>query len=256
MLEKYLEELGFQEKEALIYLALLECDHLSVAQLATKTDIKRPTVYVVLETLEKKGLVSETQVGKKTHYMAESPDRLETYVERQRLVFDERAKRVKDIIPQIKGVQRTAGERPVVRYFEGREGILSSLEEIYGPSSGENGLSHFIYSSDLLDEIFSKDEREKYRSLRLKKNVRAKSIYTRSAGDREQGTQSDRVRVDGEKYPLSCDIQIHENKVRISILGEFVSGILIESKDLADTMRSIFALAFEEAKEQEAGRGK
>lgn len=80
MLEKYLQEIGLNEKESAIYLALLQVDSASVVSLADKTKIKRPTVYVVLEALAKKGLVSEVEIGNKTHFAAESPERLETFV--------------------------------------------------------------------------------------------------------------------------------------------------------------------------------
>lgn len=129
MLEKYLQEIGLSDKEAAVYLALLATDNSSVIELANKTKIKRPTVYVILENLSKKGLVSETTVSKKTHYQAEPPERLETFTERQKITLDERAKRLKDIIPQIKSVQRESGERPVVRFFEGREGTISTNED-------------------------------------------------------------------------------------------------------------------------------
>ena len=54
MLEKNLEELGLGDKEAAVYVALLAVDHASVLDLAKKTKIKRPTVYVALDSLEKK----------------------------------------------------------------------------------------------------------------------------------------------------------------------------------------------------------
>src|ERR1035437_1752533 len=106
MLEKYLQEIGLTDKESTVYLALLQVDSASVLDLAKKTKINRSTTYVVLESLKKKGLVSETSVGKKTHYQAESPERLKTYVERQKVVFEERSKRLDDIIPELKATQR------------------------------------------------------------------------------------------------------------------------------------------------------
>lgn len=138
MLEKYLQDIGLNEKEATLYLALVQVDNSSVIDLSKKTKINRSTVYVVLEGLAKKGLVSETTVGKKTHYQAEPPERLETFVERQKVNLDEQSKRLKDIIPQIKTVQRETGERPVVKYFEGREGIIAANEEFFATSEGRS----------------------------------------------------------------------------------------------------------------------
>ena len=65
MLEKYLQDIGLNEKESKVYLALLAVDNSSVLDLSKKTELNRSTTYVVLETLAKKGLVSETTVGKK-----------------------------------------------------------------------------------------------------------------------------------------------------------------------------------------------
>ena len=65
MFEQFLEEIGLSEKEAKIYLALLQVDSALISDLAEKTKINRTTVYPVLESLAKKGLVSELQEGKK-----------------------------------------------------------------------------------------------------------------------------------------------------------------------------------------------
>ena len=143
MLEKYLQEIGLNEKEAAVYLALLQYDNASVIEIAGKTRINRSTTYTILESLARKGLSSETTVGKKTRYQAESPERLETFVERQKILLEEHSKRLKDIIPQIKSVQRESGEKPIVQYFEGRQGIISSTEDGPPPKSCTLDLYHY-----------------------------------------------------------------------------------------------------------------
>ena len=55
----------------------------------------------------------------------------------------------------------------------------------------------------------------------------------------------DRVKIDSNKYPISCDISIYKDRVRISILGKRLSGIFIRSKDFAETLKSLFKLAFD-----------
>lgn len=247
MLEKYLQEIGLSDKEAAVYLALLATDNSSVVDLAEKTKIKRPTVYVVLETLAKKGLVSETTVGKKTHYQAEPPERLETYVERQKVVLDERSKRLKDIIPQIKSVQRESGERPVVKYFEGIDGVVSAHAEFVGQTSGDK-VVYSIYSKDLLDGAFTEEELGKFRTQRLGRKVKSKALYTYTKGELPSDETSERVKIDGEKYPINCDIAIHKDNVRIAIFGKNISSILIKSSEFAETMHSLFRLIFDQIK--------
>jgi len=194
--------------------------------------------------LKKKGLVSETQIGKKVHYQAEPPERLETYVERQKDALLEQQKRLKDFIPQLKSIQRQSGERPMVKYFEGREGILSSLEEFYGETK-EGGEVCIIYPRDTMAELFLPEERKKYHDIRVKNNVSAKTIYTQTKGPEPEGVNVDRKILDGGKYPISCDIAIYNDKVKISILGKHVSSIFIRSKDFAETMKSLFTAVFD-----------
>jgi sugar-specific transcriptional regulator TrmB len=244
MLEKYLQDIGLNEKEATIYTSLLQVDHVSVLDLSKKTKVNRSTVYVVLESLAKKGLVSEIQIDKKVHYQAEPPERLETFVERQKVLLDEQSKRLKDIIPQLKTVQRETGEKPVVKYFEGREGIISANEELFSGEATE-AVTYLIYSKDLVDQIFPPQERQKYRNVRLNKNLKSKVIYSYKKGEITADGTGERIKIDGEKYPLTCDISIYGDKVRISILGKKLSGIFIQSQDFANTMKSLFKLAYD-----------
>ena len=247
MLEKYLQEIGLSDKEASVYLALLGTDNSSVVALANKTKIKRPTVYVVLEGLAKKGLVSETTIGKKVHYQAEPPERLETFIERQKVTLDERSKRLKDIIPQIKSVQRESGERPVVRFFEGKEGIISTLEDIYNEAPDGNPI-YLVYSKDLLDKTFSEEEKDIYRQKRLNKNVKSKVLFNYSKGERPSDSMSERIRIDEKKYPFLCDIAVYKDKVKISTINKKFSGIIINSQDFAETFRSLINLVFDQIK--------
>ncbi|MEK7642224.1 MAG: helix-turn-helix domain-containing protein [Patescibacteria group bacterium] len=248
MLEKYLQDIGLGDKEATIYLSLLSVEHASVLDLAKKTKIKRPTVYVILESLAKKGLVSETTVGKKTHYYAEPPERLETFVEKRKLALEESQKTLKDIIPQIKSIQRESGEKPIVKYFEGREGIISTAEEIFRNDVGEEDVVYLIYPRDTLDQIFPESERKKFRKARLDKQIKSKVLYTYKKGEIPSDDTGERLKIDESKYPITCDIGIYKDKIRISVLDKRLSSVFIQSKDVADTLRSIFNALFDNIK--------
>ena len=249
MFEKYLQDIGLNDKEATVYLALLSVEHASVLDLAKKTKIKRPTVYVVLDSLAKKGLVSETTVGKKTHYFAEPPERLETFIERRKLALEESQKTLKDVIPQLKSLERGTGERPVVKFYEGKEGIISAVQDIFrADSADENEPIYLIYPRDLLDKYFPESERKQYKQERLNKKVKSKVLYTFEKGDILSDEMGERVKIDGAKYPITCDITIYKDKVRISVLNKDFSSIYIQSKDVAETMRSLFRLIFDNLK--------
>lgn len=251
MLEKYLQEIGLSESEAKVYVALLQVDNDSVLDLSKKTGINRTTVYLILESLAKKGLIGEMKVDKKVRYQAESPERLVTYTDNQKAILEERSKRLMDIVPQLKSIQRDSGERPVVKYFEGREGIISSLESLFSDNDF-GGTIHMVYPKDEFEGLFTEKEMEKYRAIRIKKDIKSKSLYTTRKAPRISDATGNRIQIDGGKYPITCDINIYKDKIRISTLGKSLSGIFIVSQDLADTLRSLIDLIFDKNEESQS----
>jgi HTH-type transcriptional regulator, sugar sensing transcriptional regulator len=244
MFEKYLQEIGLNEKEAAVYIALLQVDNASVIAVSEKTKINRSTVYVVLEGLMKKGLVTETKIGKKVHYQAEAPERLATFVERQKVVFEERSKRLTDIIPQIKSMQREQGQRPVLKYFEGREAALNSNLDFFNTEDKE-GTGYFLFNRDLIEEIFDPKEIEDIQKIRPNKNIKGKSLYVATKTTLSSNEMTERKKINGEMYPILCDVSIYEDRVQFVTLGKKLSSVFIQSKDVAETLKSLFRLAFD-----------
>jgi sugar-specific transcriptional regulator TrmB len=241
MFEKYLKEIGLSEKEAEVYLALLQGDGFSILEIAKKTKINRTTVYPVIKSLSEKGLVSETTINSKIHYQAESPDRLETYIERQKITLEENSKKMKDIIPQLKSTQREMGERPVVKYFQGKEGIISVNKDLFkDPEPQEK--AYMIYAKDLVDEVFKKEEILIFKKKRNDKKIPGLSVYTYKNNEIPSDETSTRIKIDENKYPIYCDISIYKDKVRIATLKKNLSGIYIQSADFADTLKSLVKL--------------
>lgn len=248
MFEKYLQEIGLNEKEAAIYLALLQVDNASVIEVSNKTKINRSTVYVVLEGLMKKGLVSEAQIGKKVHYQAEPPERLETFVERQKTMLEEQQKRLKDIIPQIKSVQRESGERPLVKYFDGKEAAYQDTSAFFSEGMEKEDTGYFVFNRDLIEEVFTSKEIEDVAKKRPALNIKAVSIYNYSKNELQSDDLTDRTRVDSVMFPIKCDMSVYEDRIEIVTLGKRVSSIFIQSRDVADTLKTLIKLAKKGAK--------
>jgi sugar-specific transcriptional regulator TrmB len=240
MFEKYLQEIGLSDKEASVYLNLLSSGHSSAAEISRTTNIKRPTVYTILESLSKKGLASETTQGNKTRYQAEPPERLETFVERQKNLLEEKSKTLHSVIPELKIMQRESSDKPIVKYYEGKEGVLSSLEELFNAKEKSEESIYFIYPKDKVDEIWTEKDRVAYKNKRMTVGLKSKTVYTwpqSQIGDTSDG--SERFKIDQEKYPLKADIAIYGDKVKIHTLTERLSGIFIQNRDVADTLKSL-----------------
>jgi len=63
-LTNILKRIGLNEKEAKVYLTLLEVNESLPSSISRQSGVKRPTTYVILGQLQKKGLVSHVKKGK------------------------------------------------------------------------------------------------------------------------------------------------------------------------------------------------
>lgn len=244
MFEKYLKDIGLSDKEAAIYIALLSFDKALIAEISEKAGVKRPTTYVVLESLAKKGLVSESNAGKKTFYMAEPPEKLELFVERQIHLLEENKKSLDLIIPQLRGMRREEGEKPVVQFFEGKEGVISSSHNIFNKKINDEPV-YIIYSKDTVTDVFSEKESKEMREMRISKGIKSKAVYNSKEGEKLSDETGDRIKIDENKYPIASDITIYGDQVRVAVFGKRISGIFIKNMELAETLKSLIRYIFD-----------
>jgi sugar-specific transcriptional regulator TrmB len=178
MYQKNLEYLGLSEKEARLYYALLKIETASAVSLSRRTGLKQPTVYVVIDQLVKKGLAREVVVGKRTHFSAESPENLKLLVEKEKSQIENKIKKTESIIAELKAVDRESGERPKVRFYEGKESLKQSVEEYVAETEFSEGMDYGIYAYDILPEIFSKKDLETIEEKRIENNINFRAIYS------------------------------------------------------------------------------
>jgi predicted DNA-binding transcriptional regulator len=249
MIKKFLQDIGLNEKEVSIYLELLKVDNNSVLDLAKKTGILRTTIYPIIESLKEKGLVSEIEVGKKINFQAEPPERIAAFIESQRLKVEEQSQLANEFIPQLKSLSRQTGEKPIVKVYEGRDGIFKANEESFGYSKPDkNDIAYFIYPYDLIESFFSGQEIKKSSTQRINRHIKSRAIYTYTKGERPKSEDSVRLKIDGKKYPIKCDISIFKDMIRIHTLGKSLSSMVIKSQDIADTLKSLFEAVFDNQK--------
>src|SRR3989344_6643452 len=135
MLER-LKNIGLSDNEAKVYLAMLELGLSPVIEIARKAEINRPTAYVQIESLKKKGLVSTQVKGKKHLFIAESPARLEFYLDSELKDVEQKKDELGKVLPDLEKLFTSAGSRPSVRLFEGKEGLLA-MRDIFLKSGEE-----------------------------------------------------------------------------------------------------------------------
>lgn len=239
-----LQRIGLSEKEAAVYLALLELGSDTVQNIAKKSSVNRATTYVILDSLRKKGVVSTVDKGKKTYFTAESPEELVRVLHLKEAEIKERERELHTLLPQLKAIYNRAENKPVVRFYEGKEAIKAMHNEFLRSPEEDMDL---IYSRDHIEKAFSENERKYFGDQRRESNKKIRTLYTYNRGDLPQVAGALRRKIPTDLFPISCDIAIIGNKVRVVSLGEVPSGIIVEDKETAKTLHSIFNLAWEAA---------
>jgi sugar-specific transcriptional regulator TrmB len=249
MLIKDLIEYGLSEKEAAIYLALLELETANVNELAKSTGINRSSSYVVLDSLKKKGLVSTSDDKKVRKYIASSPDLLlltmEESIQKQEAVRN----KIRTSIPELKAIYKGTKHRPVVKVFEGEMGLIASFEDTL--TSKEKVVRTYSSATNIFKHL--PDYLPLYIQKRFEKQIRMRGIHPDSdlharILQGEPKNFDSHMAIPKSKFSFPADFAIYDNKVGIMSLGGNPISVIIESKEIAETMKAIFDLAWEEAK--------
>ncbi|OGN00936.1 MAG: hypothetical protein A3B91_00185 [Candidatus Yanofskybacteria bacterium RIFCSPHIGHO2_02_FULL_41_29] len=88
MITEYLQKLGLSDKEIALYLAILQRGKVDIPEVAKITGINRTTVYSVASELVSKGFISQDLGSRPNMLIAQDPEQLKTYVNRQRNIVD------------------------------------------------------------------------------------------------------------------------------------------------------------------------
>ncbi len=236
MKNNYLSASGLDEKESVAYMALLELGEATMSELVKKSELKRSTLYFIIEALHKKRLVSIVKKGKKTVYTAEDPKRLLEQA-------DENRRNLEYSMPELLSIANNIVKKPKVRFFEGEEGIKEVYRDILRYPDQK---MHAWVSESMMTGFDSKFITEYYIPKRLEKKIWAEVIASdTSIGKAFKRADTPALRktklLGATEFPLSIEISLY-GKDRIGFMSmEDKLGLIVESKPIADTLRSLFA---------------
>lgn len=244
-LSRELMDLGLKEKEANVYLSALELGPSPVQKIAEKAGVNRATAYTNIDVLMDIGLMSTEKHGKKTYYKSESPEKLvDILIKREEELLERQERELEEILPELKEIQARSLKSPIVRYFEGKEGVMSMVNEVF---QGKDTILRVVYPEQDI-HVFSKADIDQAANVRVKKNIYAKSILS----THHKYNQENLVIHNGEillftpeELPVSCDIAFFADQIRIITFKEPIIGIVIQHKGITDSFKQIFDLLFD-----------
>ncbi len=237
-----LRDIGLGENEARVYVAMLELGPSTVLQIAGKAGINRPTTYVQIESLKQRGLVEVMTKGKKSVFSPKEPSQLEAMLEHEAKAIEVHKSELAKVLPQLQTMWDLAGKKPIVRYFEGIDGLRQMQEEFL--KCKEKLLLGITSLDDVMAMLPATST--SYSTRRIQKGIQARAIYTHSKGrtlpTKDAAALREARYVDPDRFPFSADITIYDNTVAITSLRGVVSGTMITHPELAVSFKALHAL--------------
>lgn len=233
-----LENAGLSENEAKVYLAALELGETSVYRLAKKSGVKRTTTYLAVENLKEKGLMSEYMRDNVTVCYAENPKKLVGQLE-------EKKNSLEKIMPELLAFNNLIDKKPKIRYFEGKEAYKEVFGDVLNYPDSET-LVTFNEKFWDWDGYF----KGYFMPKRKEKKIWARILFRdipelRAVASQVESYLSQAKFVPSEKFQIGIEMIIYGNDKVGLVSYQEEMAIIIESKMIYDTQKSLFEVIWE-----------
>ena len=226
---------GLTENEARVYLSALSLGRTTVSSLARDSGVGRTNVYAVMESLQKKGLLSTEVRGLKKYFVPESPVALKQIIENKKQEFEE-------LLPGLLSMYNVGEDGDTLKYYEGQKHISTVYEGLMADL--RPGDDYLVISNDeewyALDPKFFDGFIEKRARLRL--NVKL-LLQNTEAGRRFKQFQKNynfEARLLPDGTDLSTTLIITPYKVVVHQLRQPILMLVLENRSVIQMHRECF----------------
>ncbi len=237
-LAKSLEKISLNQKQALIYLALLELGPSPVRAISLLAGLKTPTTYVILDELRQMDAVLFHPNSKKKLYSAKNPEAL----------FSEAKARLRSALrdlPALMALGRKSQPETLVTYFEGAEGYEQAMRYKEDEIPDDSELLSYFASAENVNPLTLPFVDRYLKSLK-DKNVSIRAFapnHPTLEGYRSKDKAFyHNVKVlPTEIYSAASSIEISEKLVKFTLFKEDMY-VVIDNAEIAKVMREIFEM--------------
>lgn len=238
-----LESIGLDSNQSKLYVAGLQIGTAPASDYAKTTGINRITAYNMLEELVQRGYFTVVKKVRAKWYAPVAPE----YVA---LEARKNADAMERALPELRSLQGSTYRKPRVRFFEGWEGVRHVYDDTL---TAESEVLNFA-NSGVVRKYWPKYD-EEYVDERVKRGIRLRGIAPNDvAGRRVHGEDTEKLReirlVPDTDFDFTNEINIYDSKVAICSFDSGLKGsgdmfaVIIESKEVAETQRQIFEMAW------------
>ncbi|HEY4527032.1 MAG TPA: helix-turn-helix domain-containing protein [Candidatus Paceibacterota bacterium] len=239
-----LTNVGFDEKEARVYLSLLELGEAPVSQIAKRAEVKRSITYHVLERLKTDGYVQSLVENKVKRFSAVDPLRV---LSTHQVAVEE----LRFMLPLIRALQDKGQKMPRIEFFEGKKAIVS-VYRLLEKSSDVRFLTSIQHLNTLIPEEVEGWVRRYESRVRLSKNKVQTTLLPDTPEDRTWAERvvraGQRVRLMPKQFNMEMDFSVGNDMLAITSFDPLFI-VVIHSEQIAHSAAILFDLAWKASKE-------
>jgi sugar-specific transcriptional regulator TrmB len=237
------DQLGLKPKERETFLRLLELGAQPVSIIAKHMNIPRPSMYLILESLAKKGLVEEFIRDKVKYAKCIPVNNMPSIIDARKKALDTTAALLETMLPELEGLENKLSITPKVRFLEGKDGVRRMYEQILKESE-----FWACFNPEVVKEIMPEYHHKIPQRLR-ENGGKAKELLVDSAEAREYKKSYEnshheiKILPKGTEFP--SDIILCADKMYMIAFGEKqISATEIISPSLVETQKALFELVW------------
>lgn len=247
MLTTILQQLGLNETEIKVYLALLPLGTVPASVVAIRLGMPRSTAKYTCQQLVDWGLVTKTNKNHTFLFAAKDPESLYNILEKQKQEISQKEGEVSKILTELKKIYNPHTIIPKIRFFEGPENINKMLQDVlddakplYGALNMEVDFPPLI-ASYIWNTYIPERKRMFFPSWMLFNDNDLTRDY------RKEDLDMNRISllVPEKDFPFKICFHIYGDKVAFySYEPTDLVGVIIEDSFIRDMQFSLFKLAW------------
>ena len=239
---KTLADLGLNEKEANVYIASLSLGPATILAIAKASEIKRTTVYSVVESLKKKGLMVTDIRGFKKFYAPQPPSQLEA-------LLSEKKNALQSSMPKLLALYGLEGSSiSSIKYYEGIEAIKSVYEKLLQSVKPKD--DYMVIAN--FDDWYNVDPKffESFNRRRAKLPIKLRLMFQDSPRTRKMKNLEElyngKVKIFPKDVRFASNTVIVPKMVVIHQLVPPIMAIVIENPIIARSFKEMFNVMWEQ----------
>lgn len=247
-LEELLKEIGLSGYESKIYLSLLDLKKATSGEILKKSELRTGKIYEILESLKKKGFVSEIIENNVKKFSPTDPKRIYDYLDKKKSIIEKYEDSLKGILPAIMERINNNKEPIKIEIFTGYEGYkIASLKEVSRYKKGAQLYVLGVLPEEKYPKLIHSFYMQNVQSKRSFNNIKIKKVFSEEARSqkiyKEKGTESRYI-----PYNSPITINIIDDLTILEIFSHEVIMISIESKEISKSFIDQFELIWKIAK--------